>query len=101
MPQPTTIWTSCSVVMVMAMPFGTLTLQEVSHHQQRQPTARSPHGPECEVGVHQRVDEVVHDHEPARAGGELAEAVEHVDQYRQVVIPDTGLWLYMVSTGGH
>ena len=33
------------------------------------------------------MDEVVHGHEPAGAGGELAEAVEDIDEHRQVVIP--------------
>ena len=46
-----------------------------------------PHRPESKVGVHQGVDEVVHGHEPAGAGGELAEAVEDIDEHRQVVIP--------------
>ena len=47
----------------------------------------SPHGPECKIGVHQGVDKVVHGHEPPGAGGELAEAVEDIDEHRQVVIP--------------
>jgi len=33
------------------------------------------------------VDKVVHGHEPPGAGGELAEAVEDIDEHRQVVIP--------------
>ena len=49
----------------------------------------SPHGPECKVGVHQGVDKVVHGHEPSGAGGELTEAVEDIDEHRQVVIPAT------------
>ena len=49
----------------------------------------SPHGPERKVGVHQGVDKVVHGHEPSGAGGELTEAVEDIDEHRQVVIPAT------------
>ena len=48
---------------------------------------KSPHSPESIVAVHDTMDEVVHDHEPSGAGGELAEAVEAVDQDCQVVIP--------------
>ena len=47
----------------------------------------SPHSPESEVAVHEAVDEIVHDHEPSGAGGELAEAVKDVDEHGQVVIP--------------
>ena len=52
-------------------------------------TSKSPHSPESIVAVHDTVDKVVHDHEPSGTGGELAEAVEDVDEHGQVVIPGT------------
>ena len=57
----------------------------------------SPHGPEGKVGVHQGVDKVVHGHEPSGAGGELAEAIEDIDEHRQVVIPATQYIQFVTS----
>lgn len=82
--------------MIIATTFGTRTLDQkglflfnVSKF--------SPHGPEGKVGVHQRVDKVVHGHEPSSAGGELAEAVEDIDEHRQVVIPATQYIQFVIS----
>ena len=46
-----------------------------------------PHCLESEVGVHERVDDEVHDDKPACRGGVLTEGVPAVDEDRDVVIP--------------
>ena len=46
-----------------------------------------PQSPECVVGVHDGVDDEVHDDKPPGGGGVLAERVPAVDQHGDVVIP--------------
>ena len=58
-------------------------------------TKRQPESLESVVGVHEGVDEEVHDTEPSAAGVELTEAVEDVDEHGEVVIP--GVFLITIS----
>jgi len=51
------------------------------------PRNLDPERLECVVGVHDRVDHVVHHHEPADIGGEVAEAVEDGYEHAEVVVP--------------
>jgi len=43
--------------------------------------------PRCVVGVHERVDQVVHGHEPAAARHHVLVGVPGVQQHRDVVVP--------------
>ena len=82
--------------MIIATTFGTRTLYQKGLSLFNF-SRFSPHGPEGKVGVHQGVDKVVHGHEPSGAGGELAEAVEDIDEHRQVVIPATQYIQFVTS----
>ena len=52
-----------------------------------------PHCLESEVGVHERVDDEVHDDKPSCRGGVLSEGVPAVEEDGEVVIPPVQLCL--------